>query len=366
MAFPRRPVGTAPALIATTLFLAGAPAFADAGASDDWNRWTLTPDLLIPTALVAAIYVAGMVRRHAATDAGRAWRHVAFLSGLAAVFLSLASPIDGLSDHLFWMHQIQHMLLRMIGPMLVMLAAPQATLIAGLPATARRGMLPPIVTNGAIRGLFAILTDPVVVTVLFIAALFVWQYPPFHNAAILNEGIHYTMHVTMLVAGLFFWWRVFDPRPDPAGLTYGKRLMMLWVVTLSNIGLGAYTTLKSALLYPAYDVDGRLFGIAPLTDERIGGFIIWVPSSMMCLLAILVVIHRWGRTEAKQAADANRRALAPTTGAELAAGARSKNQALAIGISAFVLSMFVAAIAVAVLAHLNDTASSGLLAHAVP
>ena len=104
------------------------------------------------------------------------------------------------------------------------------------------------------------------------------------------------MHVTMLIAGLIFWWRIFDLRPAPAGWRNGTRLTMLLFVMLSNIGLGAFTTLKSVLLYPAYDIVGRLFDISPLTDEMTGGFMIWMPSSMMSVLAVLIVIHRWGRT----------------------------------------------------------------------
>jgi putative membrane protein len=211
------------------------------------------------------------------------------------------------------------------------------------------------------------------VTALFIAALYVWQYPPYHNAAILNDGIHYTMHVTMLAAGLLFWWRIFDMRPPPMGLGYGTRLMMLWIATLAQIGLGAYTTLKSEVLYPAYDVIGRLFDVNPLTDETIGGFIIWVPSSMMCLLAAILVIHLWGVQETR--ADEKRLAWSalnsaglryPTTGAELVAQARPKNRILAIGVIGFAISMFGLAIFIGVLNHLNGETRGGLLAHVVP
>jgi putative membrane protein len=116
--------------------------------------------------------------------------------------------------------------------------------------------------------------------------------------ALLDDTIHYIMHVTMLVAGLLFWWLILDRRPPPQGLRYGVRLMMLWLAILSNIVLGGYTTLKHAVLYTAYDVHGRLYGMPAGTDEHIGGIIIWIPSSMMCLIAILLVIHMWGRQEA--------------------------------------------------------------------
>ncbi len=360
----------------TIHFLLAVPALALAhgagqGADEAWNVWALTPDLVIPTVLVVAVYVAGMVRRGAATGM-RAWRHAAFLGGVAAVFLSLESPIDGLADHLFWVHQIQHLLLRMIGPMLIMLAAPQATLIAGLPSTVRRAALRPLLGGRVLRGIFAPLVNPAVVTALFIAALYVWELPRFHNAAILNDAIHYTMHITMLAAGLIFFWRIFDVRPAPVSTSYGTRLMMLWLVTLSNIALGAYTTLKTTLLYPAYDVAGRLFHMPPLIDESIGGFIIWVPGSMMCLVAIIVVVNFWGRHETRM--DAVREKLVssgaavdyPTTGAALVAGARQKNRTLAIGFSAFALTMFAAAILTAVLYHLDGIQTGPGLAHLAP
>jgi len=338
-----------------------------------WTSWEFEPEIFLLTFIACLIYAAGIVRRPAASDPSRLWRHAAYFGGVFAVFLSLESPIDAMADHLFWMHQIQHMLLRMIGPMLIALSAPQAMLISGLPSGLRRGALAPFAGSGVLRRVFSFLTDATVVTVLFIAALYVWQYPPYHNAAILNDGIHYTMHVTMLVAGLLFWWRIFDMRPPPMGLGYGTRLMMLWIATLAQVGLGAYTTLKAELLYPAYDVIGRLFDINPLTDETIGGFIIWVPSSMMCLLAAILVIHFWGVQETR--ADEKRLAWSasnsaalryPTTGAELVAQARPKNRMLAIGVVAFAVSMFGMAIFIGVLNHLNGETRNGLLAHALP
>lgn len=361
-----------PAAFALSLFGTAALAHGDEPhVAVAWTDWGFEPSIVILTLLACAIYGTGIMRRRATGDRLRLWRHAAFFAGVIAVFLSLESPIDAMADHLFWMHQIQHMLLRMIGPMLVALAAPQAMLIAGLPQGLRRGALAPFAGSGALQWIFRLLTDAAVVTLLFIAALYVWQYPPYHDAAILNDGIHYVMHVTMLAAGLLFWWRIFDMRPPPMGLGYGKRLMMLWVVTLSQIGLGTYITLKSELLYPAYDVIGRLFAINPLADETIGGFIIWVPSAMMCLLAAILVIHQWGvqetRADEKRLAwtASNSTALAyPTTGAELVAQARPKNRMLAVGVIAFAVSMFGLAIFIGVLAHINGETRGGLFAHA--
>jgi putative membrane protein len=361
----------------TTFSLAGLALLLTAGAAsahggpgfddDTWNVWAFEPGVIIPLALVGLIYIAGVGRRGAVHGALQGWRHAAFVGGILSVFIALESPADYVAEHLFTAHQVQHMLLRMIAPMLIALSAPQAMMISGLPSSLRRGVLTPFMSNSVLRKIFGRLTGPAALTVLFLAALYVWEYPAYHDAALLGDNIHNTMHVTMLIVGLLFWWRIFDTRPAPAGLSYGTRLMMLWIVILSNIGLGAYTTLKSVTLYQAYDRVGRLFDILPLTDETVGGFIIWVPSSMMCIIAVLIVIHMWGRQETR--ADEMRRtsaahaALYPATGAELRAQARRKNNVLAIGVAAFMASVFAAAIFAGVLSHLN-TKRHGPFAHA--
>ncbi len=345
------------------------PALAHAGEAEPaWSSWALTPEVVIPTLLVAAVYAAGVARRRGAATTGQWERHGLFFAGVAAVFLSLASPVDPMAERLFWVHQIQHLLLRMLGPMLITLAWPAGLLTAGLPRAVRQTVLAPTVSNPGVRGLFGFLSHPVTATALFIAALYVWQIPALHDLALENEGVHDTMHLTMLAAGLLFWQRIFDRRPGPSpldmtdglhGLGYGARLMMLWVVALSNIVLGSFTTLKTVALYAAYGTGLRPGGITPLQDEQAGGFIIWMPSSMMCLIAILVIIHWWGvqegrleqRRRAAMTSGSNAAALLwPTTAAALIEQARPRNRRLALGVGAFALTVFFTAIFVGVMA----------------
>lgn len=325
-----------------------------------WNRWTFEPGIVVPSLLILVVYGFGVFRRRASIDALRIWRHISFAAGMMTVYVSLESPLDGMADHLFWAHQIQHLLLRMLGPMLIALSMPQATLISGMPSALRRGALAPFAGNLVLRLLFTVLTNAWVVTALFIAALFVWQYPPLHDAAILDDRIHYVMHVTMLAAGLLFWWRIFDMRRVPVGLGYGSRLMMLWVTALAQIGLGAYLALKNTMLYPAYDLVGRLFGINPLVDEVTGAFIIWVPSAMMFLISAITIIHMWGKQEERAWAarpswtPSNSDAMRyPATAVALVELARPKNRKLAIGVVGFVLAVFAMTIFTGVLYHLN-------------
>lgn len=325
-----------------------------------WSTWRLTADMVIPTVLLALVYGAGMARRPNAVRPVSRWRHAAFFGGLGAVFLALQSPIDPMAERLFSMHQVQHMLLRMAGPMLIALSAPQGLLIAGLPRPVRRSVLAPIVSNGVLRAVFRAITRPAAALAIFIAALYFWQIPRFHNIALLEPTVHYVMHVTMLAAGLLFWWLMFDRRPPPQGLRYGVRLIMLLLTVLSNILIGASTTLKSTVLYDAYDIQGRLFGLTPLADELTGGYIMWVPNSMMSIIAILIVFNMMARHEVRM--DARRTAwspsnsaalLYPTTAAALVIQARPKNRAAALGFAALALAIFSAIMSVGVVNHLT-------------
>jgi hypothetical protein len=90
-----------------------------------------------------------------------------------------------------------------------------------------------------------------------------------------------------------------------------------------------------------------------------------MPSSMMCLVAVIIVIHMWGRHETRAyerrpAWSGTNVAWHPTTGAELVARAQGNNRALALGVAGFVIFMFGMAIFVGVLDHLNARVPGGL------
>lgn len=265
-----------------------------------WFAWSLTPETSGPILLILAVYARGAFRRRSVARPVSVVRHALFATGMLTLFLSLQSPIDPMGERLFLAHQIQHLLLRMIGPMLVVLARPQGVLVAGLPKRARRGVAAPLMKSGALASAYNLLTRPLVAFVLFVLSLYVWQIPLVHNAALLNPLIHWLMHLTMLAAGLLFFAMVFGRRDVPSAPPHLLRILLLFATIVSNIILGAITVFKTTVLYTAYDIEGRLFGIAPLTDENAGGFILWVPASMMIVIAIAIVIHDWNLTEEKR------------------------------------------------------------------
>jgi len=325
-----------------------------------WTAWNLTPEVTLGTLLVAGLYMTGLWRRQYKTDRAHPWRHFSFFIGLAAIFLALQSPIDAIAERIFLVHQVQHLLLRMIGPLALFLAAPQALLIAGTPAWAQRRIVAPILTNGTVRNLFGMLTHPALVTALFIGTLYFWQIPRFHNQALLNDAMHYLMHVSMLIPGLLFFWRIFDSRPAPKGTRYGVRIMMLWVMILSNIVIGSYLAFKQVVLYSAYAELGRIWDISAQADELFGGAFIWIPSSMMGVVTVLIVVHMWGNQETKDESRRTTRLLRQGNGqnnlsitaADLYRQTARRNRVMALGYASFVIVVFTTAITIGIFSQI--------------
>ncbi len=238
--------------------------------------WEFEPWITGATVLVLGVYARGAWRRRARTRArdGRAMRHALFAAGTLGAWLAIESPLDALADHLFCAHQVQHLILLSIVPMLVVLAGPEATLIAGLGGAHGHRALAPWVASRPVRAVFGLFAHPVTAGALMTGVLYFWQVPRFHDAAVVDETVHDAMHATMLAAGMFFWWRVLDRRPPPAGLSYLYRLFLLKANVMMAVFLGAYLAAKGIVLYTAYD---RLYwpGLTALQDERLGGTVLW-------------------------------------------------------------------------------------------
>lgn len=314
-----------PLAMATTLaFLEPASAHVS-GAPEEHSmiEWTLTPDILIGLLLLATFYALGLWRQRGRDTAAASWKHVSFFSALVTWFIALQSPLDALAEHAFSLHQVQHLLLQTVAPMLFMLATPQRLLAAGMPAFLRRHVLGPILSSRVVRSLFGFLAQPWIAAVLLVATMYAWHWPPYHNRALLDDGVHYWMHTTMLAAGLLFYACVFDPRPPPLGARYGVRMNVLWFTMTAAMLLGAGLFIKDTALYPAYDQVGRLWGLSAIADERLGGLIMWIPGGAACTPAFLVLLHTWNSREAQMHARRRR-------GITLAADMRTPNPRVAL------------------------------------
>jgi putative membrane protein len=259
------------------------------------SPWEFSPTVLLICAGSALFYLRGLARARDEGGAPGFWRMAAFLVGLAAVYAFMQTRLDYLSQHMFWVHRLQHLVLHHLAPFLIALAAPLETLALGMPRWLRRGVFVPLSGNPLTRVLYRAVQNPVVAPLLFTGLIGFWLIPSIHFKAMLSLARYDLMNWSMLIDGLLFWWLVVGPERH-AGirqLGYGTRIIMLWAVMLPQIAIGATITLSSTVLYTSYSVCGRAWLIAPMTDQNIGGLITWIPAAMMSAVGALVVLRRW-------------------------------------------------------------------------
>jgi putative membrane protein len=202
----------------------------------------------------------------------------------------LQSPLDEWSAHFFFVHQIQHLMLLQLAPIALVLPAPQGRLIAGLPRPARR-VLRSALSRRALRAFFRGFTHCATATLLLSAVILVWNEPRIHDAAVRDGALHDVMHLTLLSAGLIYWWRILDHRPPPRGAPYIYRLVMLKIAMMVTVLLGGYLAMKQNELYMVYDRAG--LALAGQTDEMTGGFVLWLGGSLLPLTVGFLVFRRW-------------------------------------------------------------------------
>jgi putative membrane protein len=260
-----------------------------------WTAWVYTPIITIPLIITVLVYAIGILHRYRLGKPIHIFKAILFLLGVLFYYIALQSPLEPLSDHYFYHHQIEHLILRMFAPWLLILSMPMNVLIQGLPNWARRGILKPIIKNRGVYALYRLFTQPYLATFVFIATLYIWQIPVLHEQAILNQWLHDLMHASMIFSAFFFWWIISDPRRSAARCSYGIRLFLLWAVTTFNSVLGAIITMTRSLIYDVYDQGINAFPMSAMEDQQYGGVILWVPGGMMGVLGTAVVYYLWVR-----------------------------------------------------------------------
>ncbi|HEY7976209.1 MAG TPA: cytochrome c oxidase assembly protein, partial [Ktedonobacterales bacterium] len=236
----------------------------------------------------------------AGSTAPARWRQGTFYLGMLLIYLPLQTRYDYLAQHMFWMHRLQHFLLHDFASLLVALAWPWPVFGAGLPS-AWRATLRRCWQSAPLRALYAFVTQPLIAFTLFVGLIYLWLWPSVHFRAMLSLSEYKAMNWSVALDGLLFWSLILDPRArqEGAAMYLGPRIFLALLTMVPETVLGAYLSLHQSVVYTVYDVCGRLWPVDAVTDQQLGGLIVWIPASMMCSFAALVVLRRWMHHDAR-------------------------------------------------------------------
>jgi putative membrane protein len=286
-----------PRLIGAALVAVAAPAAAHvAGAAADtrgdvWATWSLEPWATAGLALSGGLYLAGLRHVWARAGRGRGVRPAqtaAFALGWATLALALLSPLDAWGARLFSAHMVQHELLMVVAAPLLVLGRPFGAWLFGLPPLWRQA-IGRLTRGAAWRRGWRGLTGPLAAWGLHAAALWLWHVPRLFDAALASPGLHVLQHLSFLLTALLFWWSVLG---DEARRRPGAALASLFTTLLHTAALGALLALAPEPWYTAYSASAPLAGWDPLSDQQLGGLIMWVPAGTGYVVASLALVAR--------------------------------------------------------------------------
>src|SRR5580698_9103141 len=258
------------------------------------SSWSIDPGLALALSVCALVYVRGWTILHRLTPAlFQSWRLLSFLAGLVTFWLAVNSPLDVLSSLILSAHMVQHILLLMVVPPLLLLGAPVLPLLRGLPRTLARDGIAPFFHWKLLRRLGHILMAPAVSWVLMSTTLCAWHIPAAFELALRSSGWHKVEHACFVSAALLFWWPVVRPFPYRPRWPLWSIPFYLLGADLVNTALSASLTFSDHVLYPTYAHVPQLFAATALSDQATAGVIMWVPGSLAFMIPAVALAIRF-------------------------------------------------------------------------
>jgi cytochrome c oxidase assembly factor CtaG len=234
---------------------------------------------------LAGLVVAALLYALGRRERGALRRDACFYGGLLVLVVAIDSPVDTYADRLFWVHMVQHVLLTMVAPPLILLGRPWPRSVRPLPIRVRSTIA---------RALLAcrFVAAPLVAFVLFNGVLLAWHLPVLFDLTLRNKGVHDLEHALFLGTALLFWTHLVPTsrRPRlraPQRVAYGVgAILVSWVLAVV-LGFASHP------LYGHYAaLAHRPGGLSALADQQLAAGIMWVPASIPFTIAVLVAAYR--------------------------------------------------------------------------
>ena len=254
------------------------------------TNWQFAPVVTAFTAVLALLYLWGVLRvrrRHRR----RPWplrRTIPFLLGLLVINVATQSGIGTYDDTLFWDHMIQHLMLIMIAPPLLVVGQPVTLLLH-----ASRNPLHSGVKKVVRSRLVQWLTFPAVGVAAYAATIVGTHLTSFMNLVTEHDAVHEAEHVLYLVVGYLYFLPLIGKEPIKWKVSYPLRLFLLFIAmpvdAFTGVILGSYQT------DPFVPLEPRSWGPSAVNDLHQGGAVMWIGGAAIMFAVIMVTFFQWTR-----------------------------------------------------------------------
>ena len=256
------------------------------------GRWQFAPVVTALVVLAAGLYLWGVLRvrrRHPA----RPWplaRTALFLGGLAVVVIATQSGVGSYDDVLFWDHMVQHLLLLMVAPPLLVAGRPVTLL---LPASRNPGHT---WTKKLLRShVVTWITWPVFGAALYVGVVVGTHLTGFMNLVLANQTAHNAEHALFLVAGYLYFLPLLGREPIRWKVSYPSRIFLLFIAMPVDAFTGLALGSEGSNPFPQLAVQRPGWAPSPVDDVHIGGAVMWVGGAGLMFVLIMTVFFAWSR-----------------------------------------------------------------------
>ncbi|MEU8434900.1 cytochrome c oxidase assembly protein [Streptomyces sp. NPDC029216] len=264
---------------------------------------------LFGSLLGLALYGWGVLRLRRRGDDWPLGRTVAFATGVLTVMLVMCTKLNDYGMVMFSVHMVQHMVISMVTPILVLLGAPVTLALRALPPAARgskgpRELLLMLLHSRYMR----IVTHPAFTIPMFIASLYALYFTPLFDFLMQSRAGHIGMMVHFLAVGLIFFWPIMGVDPGPHRPGYVMRMLELFAGMPFHAFFGIALMMASEPMIKTYANPPASLGIDALDDQHWGGGIAWAFSEIPSVLVLIALVYQWYHSEQRAAKRSDRAA----------------------------------------------------------
>ncbi|MER7108765.1 cytochrome c oxidase assembly protein [Streptomyces sp. NPDC000229] len=271
-----------------------------------------SPDtfFLVGCLLALALYGWGVARLRRRGDAWPVARIVFFVVGVLTVALVMCTKLNDYGMVMFSVHMVQHMVISMLSPILLLLGAPVTLALRALPVASRRGAKGPRELLLALlhSRYMRVVTHPVFTIPLFIASLYGLYFTPLFDFLMGSKPGHIAMMMHFLAVGLVFFWPIMGVDPGPHRPGYVMRMLELFAGMPFHAFFGIALMMATEPMVKAYANPPASLGVDALADQNAAGGIAWAFSEIPSVLVLIALVYQWYRSEQRHAVRKDRAA----------------------------------------------------------
>lgn len=241
--------------------------------------------------VLSILYIIGWIKeRHRFPQKkGRSSRLLSFfIASQVTLSVALLSPLDKWSEHLAWVHMLQHILLMMLAAPLMAVSSLGYIFQWVVPANIARHLW---IFKWKFQPFLDRLGSPAFIILLFAFILWLWHLPTLYEKALTADFFHNLQHLSFFLASYWFWEILINPLSKRL-LHPGLALFYVFVTSIHTMLLGVFMTLSPRVWYEIYKIRAPRIGWNPLIDQQLAGLIMWMPGGLAYLAVTILIFAR--------------------------------------------------------------------------